>query len=89
MVPRTVRSMAMASGGDWVLWSATRIPSLHRSGPERQGHNGTVAATKHAGPPRYRRPRRSPKAEEALSRADPYTFRYDLRTRSHIFPSHR
>jgi hypothetical protein len=35
----------MANGGDCVLRSATRFPSLHRSGLERQGHNGTVAAT--------------------------------------------
>jgi len=33
---RTVHSGAVASGGDCVLRSATRIPSLHRSGLERQ-----------------------------------------------------
>jgi hypothetical protein len=34
----------MANGGDCVLRSATGIPSLHRSGLERHGHKGTVAA---------------------------------------------
>jgi hypothetical protein len=29
----------MARGGDRVLRSATQIPSLHRFGLERQGHN--------------------------------------------------
>jgi hypothetical protein len=33
---RKVRSGAMASGGDCVLGSATRIPSLHPCGVERQ-----------------------------------------------------
>jgi len=37
----------MESGGDCVLRSATRIPSLHRSGVERQGHSRDPAA---AGP---------------------------------------
>ena len=39
VVHRTVCSGATASGGDCVLRSATRIPSLHRFGLERQGRS--------------------------------------------------
>jgi len=38
---------------------------------------------------RWRYPAVPSMAEEELCRADPYIFPYDLRTRSHIFPSHR
>jgi hypothetical protein len=74
----------MASDGDCVLRSATRIPPLHRSGLERQGHNGIRQPPDRYQTQRSERSPTSPRRQRLLEASDFAAARIRPKRRSRL-----